>query len=161
MIIYIHTPGSGANLSRLVSRLLVVHLFVEIASIFKTTRQILTLVLSTLALILIITNSVILKHAPFWDTYWQRWVNPRVVGWVSNARVNVPVLINIVADLTFAVGTIISMVRWIGKMPYDDCHSRYSWQDKTTIPPHPKCKDWKLVLNIIMGFTAAFGILLA
>ncbi|PPQ93419.1 hypothetical protein CVT25_004491 [Psilocybe cyanescens] len=130
---------------------------------------ILTLVLSTLTLTLIITNSIILKHAPFWDTYWQRRVNRRVIGWfiasviasLISVRVNVPVPINIVTDLTFSVGTIVSMVRWIGKMPYDDCHSRYKWQDKTTISPHPKCKDWKLILNIIMGFTAAFGILLA
>lgn len=84
-----------------------------------------------------------------------------LVASIVNVIVNVPALINVPSDFTFAVGTIVSMVRWIGHMPYNDCYSRRRWQDNTTIPPHPKCKEWKLILNIVMGFTAAFGILLA
>ncbi|PPQ90019.1 hypothetical protein CVT25_009659 [Psilocybe cyanescens] len=136
--------------------------------LFKILR-ILTLVLSTLTLILIITNYIILGVAPFWNSYWQSRVNGKVIGWIIasfiasliNAFINISVLINIVSDTTFAVGTIVSMVRWIDNMPFDNCNNQYHWRDRTPIPPHPKCKDWKLALNIIMGFTAAFGILLA
>lgn len=52
---------------------------------FKILR-IFTLVLSTLTLVTIIANFIILNHAPFWDAYWQKRVNREVIGWVREVE---------------------------------------------------------------------------
>ncbi|KAH9478654.1 hypothetical protein JR316_0009111 [Psilocybe cubensis] len=127
------------------------------------------LVLSILGLVLIIAFIVLVKIAPLSNSSWRYRAEENVIGWYIASVITaiiilcapLPALVSFANDVTFLVGFIVSSVQWIDSMPLSDCNGQYDWRTKKWTPPHPKCKDYQLIINIIMGFVAAFGILLA
>ncbi|KAH9478652.1 hypothetical protein JR316_0009109 [Psilocybe cubensis] len=125
------------------------------------------LILSTFIIILIIAILILLDVAPF--STWRNHTDGAVMKWYIASAITaiiilcapLPALLSFASDVVFLVGTIVCSVWWIDFMPLSACRGIYDWRTKKWAPPHPKCKDYQLAINIIMGFVAAFGILLA
>ncbi|KAH9478653.1 hypothetical protein JR316_0009110 [Psilocybe cubensis] len=126
------------------------------------------LILSIFIVILVIAKLILLKISPI-SSYLRSITEQKVIGWYIASAITaiiiictpLPSLLSFTSDFVLLVGTIVCSVRWIKHMPLRACMGRYDPPTREWLPPHPKCKDYQLAINIIMGFTATFGILLA
>ncbi|KAF8804234.1 hypothetical protein BYT27DRAFT_7194664 [Phlegmacium glaucopus] len=134
----------------------------QASSYFKRPIQILiifTLIFSALPVVLLIANHIILKHAPFgYTTRWAKEATKELgrVMFVSlifsiiNALVNFPILLNMIVDVVLTAFIIPGVVHILQAFPNSSWCGMY---------PRRKCEFWKLVVKILIGISAGFGII--
>jgi len=132
---------------------------------------IITLVLSTLTVALLIANYIIVRHAPFgWYTWDAQEASKTLaiflfvslVFSVINILANFPILLNVIVDVVLAPGIITWVFNLIDGFPDSNWCSPGRPRPGRPVPmpapqPHPKCADWKLVVQILMGIAAGLA----
>jgi hypothetical protein len=77
---------------------------------------------------------------------------------IINFLVDVPILLNLIVDIVLTATVFPSVFFLLDSLPDSFwCQIRFNYPYPGENLPHPKCKDWKLAVTILMGTAATFG----
>ncbi|KAF8812027.1 hypothetical protein BYT27DRAFT_7160291 [Phlegmacium glaucopus] len=143
---------------------------VPVGNRFKRLIQnliIINLILSAITVPSLIANYLIIKFAPFGFYTWgaqnsskqlAMFMSVSLVFSIINVLVDFPILLNLIVDIVLTASVFPRVFSLLDTLPNSAwCQIQIGYPNPGENLPHPKCKDWKSVVTILMGIAAAFG----